>query len=264
MGRAIGMKIYFMLGYARDKADAPMLAEVIANLKAKGFDVEGDIAGPDAVSSEDLRIEADLYILKSKATLWLNVAADLDAKGARILNSYPASVDTLHKIRTASLLAAGKVPIPRSWISSELARIPDVTDVMPLLIKPNIGHGGAGIRVVRDRTELAETPIDEGMLIQELITPVEDELKLYVIGDRVFGIRKHPDSGVREPVALEPRLEDVALDCGRVLGVEIYGVDVLVTSNGPVVVDVNYFPSFRGVPDVARSLTDYISNYARQ
>lgn len=156
------MKVYFMLGYARDKADAPMLAEVIANLKAEGFDVAAEVAGTVAVSPEELGVEADLYILKTKNALWLKLAEVLDAKGARILNSYAASIDTLHKNRAASRLAADKVPIPRSWVATDFAVIPDE---MPLLIKPNIGHGGAGIRIVRDRTELAETPIDEGMLI---------------------------------------------------------------------------------------------------
>ena len=30
-----------------------------------------------------------------------------------------------------------------------------------------------------------------------------------------------------------------------------------------MVVDVNYFPSFRGVPDAAAHLADYIAAYAR-
>lgn len=258
------MKIYFMLGYARDKADVPMLAEMIANLKADGFNVAADVAESVIVSPEELRIEADLYILKSKTELWLNLAAVLDAKGAHILNAYPACVNTINKIRTASCLSAAQLPIPRSWVTGDLERILEVTDVMPLLLKPNIGHGGAGIRLVRDRAELAATQIDDGMFVQELITQVEDELKLYVIGDRVFGVRKHAGSGEREPVAVEPMIEDVALRCGRALGLEIYGVDVIISSNGPIVIDVNYFPSFRGVPNIARPLTDYISACAKR
>ena len=258
------MKIYFMLGYARDKGDAPMLAEVIANLKADGFDVAADVAESVLVSPEELRVEADLYILKSKSELWLNLAAVLDEQGASILNSFRASINTINKIRTAACLSAAQIPIPRSWVTGDLALITEVSDAMPLLLKPNIGHGGIGIRLVRDRAELAATKIADGMLVQELITPVEDELKLYVVGDRVFGIRKYADSGQREPVAVEPVLQDIALRSGRALGLEIYGVDVIISSQGPVVIDVNYFPSFRGVPDVARSLTDYISNYAKQ
>jgi len=258
------MKIYFMLAYTRLKADRPPFPEVIANLSAEGFDVSTGVAESLAVSPEELRVEADLYILKSNSSLWLNLAAVLDAQGARILNPYPACVVTINKIRAASRLSAAEIPIPRSWVTGDLALIPEVTDAMPLLLKPNTGHGSAGIRIVRDRAEPAATQIDDGMLVQELIAPVKDELKLYVIGDRVFGIRKHADSGEREPVAVEPVLEDIALRCAQALGLEICGVDVLVTANGPVVVDVNYFPSFRGVPDVTRPLTDFISAYARQ
>ncbi len=257
------MKIYFMLSYTRAKADRPEFAEVMANLSAEGFDVSTGVAESLAISPEDLRVEADLYILKSNSSLWLNLAAVLDAQGARILNPLSACVTTINKIQTAACLSAAQISIPRSWVTGDLARLADVTDVMPLILKPNIGHGGAGIRIVRDRAELAATRIDDGMFVQELITPFEDELKLYVIGERVFGIRKHPGSGDREPVAVEPRLEDIALRCGRALGLGICGVDVLITADGPVVIDVNYFPSFRSVPNIARPLTDYISAYAK-
>jgi ribosomal protein S6--L-glutamate ligase len=251
-----------MLAYARRKADRPLLAEVIANLSAEGFDVATGVAESLAVSPETLRVEADLYVLKSHSSLWLNLAAVLDAQGARILNSYAACVATNNKIRSTSRLHAAQVPIPRSWVTGDLARIPEVTDAMPLLLKPNIGRSGVGIRHVHDHAELATMQIDDGMLVQELIAPIEDELKLYVIGDRVWGIRKHRETGERESVAVDSAIEDIARRCGRALGLEIYGVDVLVRKTGPVVVDVNYFPSFRGVPDVARPLTDYIRGRA--
>ena len=59
------MKLYFMLAYARSKADRPLLAEVIANLSAEGFEISTGVAESLAISPETLRVEADLYILKS-------------------------------------------------------------------------------------------------------------------------------------------------------------------------------------------------------
>ncbi len=263
MGRTPPMKLYFMLAYSRRKGNRPLLAEVIANLTAEGFEVATGVAEALAVSPEALRVEADLYILKSHSSLWLNLAAVLDAQQARILNSYAACVATNNKIRSSSRLHAAQVPIPRSWVTGDLARIPEVTDAMPLLLKPNIGRCN-GIRLVRDWAELATTQIEDGTLIQELIAPVEDELKLYVIGDRVYGVRKYRDSIEHKPVTVEPMLEDIARRCGRALGLEIYGVDVLIYAHGPVVVDVNYFPSFRGVPAVAQTLTEYIRDCVRR
>lgn len=252
------MKMFFMMAYTRAKANRPVFAEVISILSGQGVAVTVGIGESIAFNPGALHVEADLYILKSNSALWRNVAAVLDAQGARILNSYSACVATINKIRAASRLSTAQVPIPRSWVTGDLALLADVHDMMPLVLKPNVGHGGAGIRLIRDRTELATTQIDDGMLVQELIAPVEDELKLYVIGESVYGVRKHRGTGEREPVAVEPLLGDLARQCGRALGLEVYGVDVLVSARGPFVIDVNYFPSFRGVPDVARPLAEYI------
>lgn len=257
-------KIYFMLAYARRKAHRPLLERVIEKLKAGGFDVSTGVAESLAISPETLRVEADLYILKSHSSLWLNVAAVLDTQGANILNSYSACVDTNNKIRAAARLAAAGVPVPRSWVTGDLAQIFGVTGETPLLLKPNFGRNGDGIHIIRDRAELITARISDGMLVQELIEPVENELKLYVIGERVFGIRKHPETDVRESVTVESTLEEIALRCGRALGLEIYGLDVVLNADGPVVVDVNYFPSFRGVPDVAEPLTDHIREFANK
>ena len=257
-------KLYFMLAYARRKAHRPLLEQVIENLTADGFEISTGVAESLAISPETLCIEADLYILKSHSSLWLNLAAVLDAQGARILNSYSSCVDTNNKIRAASRLSASDVPIPRSWVTGDLAHIIPESDANQFVIKPNFGRWGNGVRVVNDRAELATTQISDGMLVQELISPIDEELKLYVIGEQVFAIRKHPDTDFREPITVESALEDIALRCGRALGLEIYGVDVLISANGPFVVDVNYFPSFKGVPNIAGPLTDYIREFAKK
>jgi hypothetical protein len=49
---------------------------------------------------------------------------------------------------------------------------------------------------------------------------------------------------------------------GRVLGLGLYGMDVIEGEDDPAVIDLNYFPSYRGVPDAASMLADYINSYA--
>ena len=58
------MKLYFMLAYSRSKADRPLLAEVIANLTAEGFEVATGVAESLAVSPQAERVEADHTIRK--------------------------------------------------------------------------------------------------------------------------------------------------------------------------------------------------------
>jgi glutathione synthase/RimK-type ligase-like ATP-grasp enzyme len=43
----------------------------------------------------------------------------------------------------------------------------------------------------------------------------------------------------------------------------LYGLDVLITRDGPVVVDLNSFPGYGGVPGVADVIADYIQGYAQ-
>ena len=68
-----------------------------------------------------------------------------------------------------------------------------------------------------------------------------------------------------EPTALTPEIEDIARRCGRAFGLELYGLDVAEDPElGPRVIDVNYFPGYRGVPRAAERMTEYIARAVRQ
>jgi hypothetical protein len=49
---------------------------------------------------------------------------------------------------------------------------------------------------------------------------------------------------------------------GGLFGLHIYGLDVLETANGPVVVDINDFPSFGRVPGAVGRIAKYIISLA--
>ena len=102
---------------------------------------------------------------------------------------------------------------------------------------------------------------------QDYLAHARTDLKLFAIGDDVFGVRKafSPDSFRRagKPSRLSPELEELARRCGRAFGLELYGVDIAEDAAGAYGVDVNYFPGYRGVPDAAGRLADYIQKLAR-
>jgi ribosomal protein S6--L-glutamate ligase len=104
------------------------------------------------------------------------------------------------------------------------------------------------------------------MLVEELIPGPGEDLKAYVIGDQVFGVKKpfSPNSYRTTGCAchVSPEVEAIARACGRVFGLSLYGVDIIESPDGPVVVDLNYFPSYKGVPAAAERLADFIIDYA--
>lgn len=261
------MRLYFLLVRRVPPVPSPVLVEVFAILQRRGFTVDNGIA-EDLLTRPDLLTEQhDLYILKSHTELSLSLAGILHSQGAVMLNPYLACVATQDKITAARRLYAAGVPVPRSWVTGDLSLLQPVVEERPLLIKPYRGHRGLGIHIVRNATELAALPQPEmPVLIQELIPGCGEDLKVYVVGEEVFAVRKSfsADSFTRpgrpHPVSTEVRA--IALRCGRAFGLGLYGLDIIEGPDGPVVVDLNYFPGYKGVPDVAPLIADYIEGYA--
>jgi ribosomal protein S6--L-glutamate ligase len=95
------------------------------------------------------------------------------------------------------------------------------------------------------------------------------DIKLYVIGKDVYAVAKksplHPEVEVEEQlIPLTSEWRGLALRAGKVFGLDIYGLDVLATSNGPIVVDINDFPSFGQVPGAVSHVSNYILHIAEQ
>lgn len=244
-----------------------VLTEVFERLSRRGFDVETGIAEEAVLRPDCLEPRHDLYILKSHTELSLSLAGILHAQGARLLNPYPSCIATQNKIVASKRLRAAGVPTPRSWVTGDLMLLEPIADKTAIIIKPYLGHRGAGIRVVQRREELASIPPPEGpVLVQEYVEGNGEDLKVYVIDDEVFAVRK-PFSTTSftqpgRPTVVSDDVRRIALAVGRALGLSLYGLDVIEGSAGPVVVDVNYFPGYKGVAEAPSLIADHIEKSA--
>jgi ribosomal protein S6--L-glutamate ligase len=261
------MRLFFLLVRRVPPVPSPVLVEVFDLLGRRGFSVESGIAEELVVRPDRLAADHDLYVLKSHTELSLSLAGVLDTQGAAMLNPYRSCITTQDKIVASRRLQAAGVPVPRSWVTGDLALLEGLLEETPLIVKPHRGHRGAGIAIVRNGAELGSigstgTPA----IVQEYFEGSGEDLKVYVVGEEVFAVRK-PFSEASftvpgRPVAVTRELRRVALACGRILGLGLYGIDLVEAAGGPVVVDVNYFPGYKGVPDVAPLIADYIADYA--
>ena len=262
------IKLYFMLVRRVPAVPSPVLAEAFDILSRRGFAVESGIA-EDLLTRPDLLCPRhDLYLLKSHTEMSLSLAGILHDQGARLLNPYPSCIAAQDKIVASRRLRAAGVPTPDSWVTGDLAQLAPIVAERPLIIKPYRGHRGAGIRVVRSPAELAALPQPDGLvLVQEFTPGAGEDLKVYVVGDDVFAVRKEfsETSFTRagRPVPVSDEVRAIALRCGQAFGLGLYGLDVIESPAGPVVVDLNYFPGYKGVPNVAPLIASYIEGYAR-
>jgi ribosomal protein S6--L-glutamate ligase len=143
----------------------------------------------------------------------------------------------------------------------------------PLVVKPNNGSSNRDVFRVETPAQLAELRLDEAgdrfFLAQPYIENSGVDYKLYNTGSDVFAVLKRSPlhtSGPSDARLLEvpPDLDEITRLIGRTFGLDIYGVDVVETTDGWVVLDVNDFPSFREVPDAARLMATTIEDIAQR
>lgn len=246
---------------------ASVTTECLSLLRSWGVEVDVVLPGT-LVDLSDLTSEADLYLLKSVDDHLVSLAQALEAVGARCLNS--AAVVRLCRDRVAATvaLAASGVPVPQTWATEDPASLEPLLDEGPVVLKPARAGAGTGARVLWDVEELPDLGLSgEAWLAQRLQETSVRDRKLYRIGDQVFGVkRRWPATSVAdkvgEPFTVTAALREITDRAAQALGSDLFGIDLIETSDGPVAVDVHPFPGFKGVPNGALRLADYIFDAA--
>jgi ribosomal protein S6--L-glutamate ligase len=199
----------------------------------------------------------------------------LDAAGAAgiaTVNDYRAIRLARDKAVAAVRARAAGLPFPRTWFASRTALLDQIpADAYPLVIKPNNGSSLQDVYRVDSPEELSRLDIDDStrMLAQPYLPNPGHDIKLYNTGDDVFATVKrsplHPGAEVvEEQIEVTPELRELALAVGRAFGLDIYGIDVVETQDGYVVLDINDFPSFGRVPQAAELLARTVLRVTRR
>jgi ribosomal protein S6--L-glutamate ligase len=249
---------------------SPITPEVVGLLEEWGAHV--DLIHPDDELTDlaTIRAEHDLYVLKAGTELALSFAGALHAIGATILNPYPIAAMCRDKIIATRTLERAGVPVPATYTTLHPAQLAVLLDDGPLVLKPYRGSEGRGVHVVWDADELDCVPGDHGpVFAQRYHEPDGRDRKIYVIGGQVFGVKRvwpvrSFEDKLGEPFTITPELRDIALRCGAAFGLELYGLDIIINDGRPYVVDISSFPGFKGVPDAALRLADYIFTAAQR
>jgi ribosomal protein S6--L-glutamate ligase len=261
------MKLYFLLARRVPPVPSPLLVDVAARLRTRGYEVESGTPEEMRVEGDRLGPSHDLYVLKSHTEPALSVAASLHAQGARVLNPVPATAAAHDKVLAVQRLRAAGVPVPRTFVTGALRRLRDMLEERgPLVLKPVHGYRGVGVHLVRSPRDLvALPPLDGPVMAQDLVAGPGEDLKVYVVGERVWAVRKPFAPGSfalpGRPVPVIPEVETIALRARAASGLGLFGIVVIESPDGPVVVDLNAFPGYKGCEGVA-AMADYIADYA--
>ncbi len=257
------LRIGFLVSsrYAQSTSHVPAVMRALAEAG-----VVVDVIHPvkQALELSHVRVACDLYLLKKMSRLSLSLAGALHAQGAAIVNPYPVTVALRDKIVTAKVLESAGVPTPAAYVAVHPQELAPFLDEGPLIVKPYQGSDGLGVRVVRNRAELAS--VRDGrdpVFAQRYHQPEGRDRKIYVVGDQLFGVKKpfpaKTDAEQRgEPFTPSPELCDIARRCGQAFGIDFYSVDIIESKGRPYVVDMSSIPGCAGVPDAPQHLASYL------
>ncbi|APU38848.1 MULTISPECIES: ATP-grasp domain-containing protein [unclassified Streptomyces] len=250
--------------------------EVIGRLTAWGHRVDVVRPGGSLLRMTEA-VDAgahDAWVLKTvSGGPGLTVLEAAAAAGLTTVNDARSIRGVRDKALAAALGRLRGLPLPPTYAVARpelLREIPAAE--YPLVVKPSDGSSGRAVHLVSSpgRLEaLLPALAGEGMLIAQPYVPNPGtDMKVYAVGGELFATERcsplRPDPSVRERrVPLSAEVAAIAARVGEVYGLDLYGVDVLLGPDGPVVVDVNDFPSFRQVPDAAARVARAVLGLAR-
>ncbi|HYY87430.1 MAG TPA: hypothetical protein VFA49_01445 [Chloroflexota bacterium] len=228
------------------------------------FQPETGVVRTEAGTEYDL-LGYDAVISRCRNVLGLAMLGYADTAGIPTINSYRAVQRARNKAEVALALGAAGVPCAPTILADRAAVLRELPrDWFPLILKATYGDASQGLRVIRRPEDLLDLRwSDELALAQHYVVNDGYDLKLYIVGDRVFGMRRpsplNCDRGATAmPIVPDAEMAAIARRCGQVLGLQIYGVDAIQTDAGPLVIEVNEFPNFTDVPRAADAIADYI------
>jgi ribosomal protein S6--L-glutamate ligase len=208
---------------------------------------------------------------RSDAVLSRLLAAE--RHGVPAINRAPAVAAVVDKAGMAVALESAGIPTPPTTLGTPAqlaAELP--SHVYPVIVKPIRGDNCRGLAVCESPDAVGRLgPSDEPLLAQPFLRGDGADLKLYAVGETVWAVRKPsplpsdalpwrsaPPLTEAIPIDLTRELYELALRCGELFGLELFGVDCVVTPAGPVVIEVNDFPNYTGVPDADAALVDHV------
>jgi ribosomal protein S6--L-glutamate ligase len=213
------------------------------------------------------------YVLRTQSDgPGMSILDAVDAVGIPTINNSRSIRLVRDKAVAAAFAHAHGLPIPLTYFVAHpglLQQIPEHD--YPLVVKPTNGSTCRGIYRVDCPADLDKLEIDNAddnfFLAQRYVENTGFDIKLYVAGKEVYAVAKrsplHPDVDVdQQLVPLTPALRQLALRTGQIFGLDIFGLDVVETPDGPAVLDINDFPSFRNVPHATSLLSSYVLHLA--
>lgn len=188
--------------------------------------------------------------------------------GLYVINPPEAIEHCVDKYDILTILEENGLPVPRTAVTENTDEALTAFGELggDVVVKPVFGSRGVGATRIND-PEVASTVFrairfSHGMIyLQEFVHHGFSDIRAFVVGNHVVAAMRRVaqdwktnySRGAR-PVAisLDKSLEEMAVKSAELVECKVAGVDILESSKGPVVVEVNSQPGWKGLQSVTR------------
>jgi ribosomal protein S6--L-glutamate ligase len=171
------------------------------------------------------------------------------------------------KLRAMQILSRAGVGLPTTSFAHDSQDITGILEVVggpPVVIKLLEGTQGVGV-VLAETRQAAESVIsafrqlDANFLVQQYIGEAGGaDLRILVVGGQVVASMKRQSppgefrsnlhrGGTAEVVTLSASERSTALRAAKAMGLDVAGVDLIQSNDGPMVLEVNSSPGLEGI-----------------
>ncbi|WP_338794107.1 30S ribosomal protein S6--L-glutamate ligase [Bernardetia sp. Wsw4-3y2] len=213
------------------------------------------------------------------------VVRQFEMQGTLCANSSESISQSRDKLRSLQLLSKIGVGIPKTVFASfpknnEVDMLIKEVGGTPVIIKVLEGTQGLGV-VLAETDQAAKSTIEafsgikQNILIQEFIEESGGaDIRAFVVDGKVVGSMKRQGKegefrsnlhrgGASTIIELSEIESQTAIKAAQAMGLCVAGVDILVSSRGPLVLEVNSSPGLQGIEtatqvDIATKIVEYI------
>ena len=201
------------------------------------------------------------------------IVRQFEQMGVIVMNSSNGIVRSRDKLVACQMMAEKGVPVPitahvGAWEDTERAvrRVGGT----PCVVKSTEGTHGSGVYLVkssRQARQLVYQMLERGMrpLVQEYIEESHgSDVRALVVGSEVVASMRRKAHGSEfrsnfhlggsvSNIELNEEQREIAIRATETMGLEIAGVDMLLSERGPLVLEVNSSPGLEGIEAATRS-----------
>ncbi len=198
----------------------------------------------------------------------MDLLRTLERQGILIVNPAGAIELCVDKYYALKLLEENKLPVPRTVVTESVKEALKGFHELggDVVLKPLFGSRGIGSTRVFDADVAARifrsVSFHHGVLyLQEFIPHGSSDIRAFVVDDRVVAAMRrvggswktNVSQGARPlAIQLSGELETLAVAAAKVANCRVAGVDILESERGPLILELNSQPGWRGLQSVAQ------------